>query len=90
MRPRVIELHIDEVLLSGFASAGWERTVAAMQRELQRLLGEPGLAANTIEPGLQADTRTAVLQTKPGESPEQVGARIAASVITSLTPHHHG
>ncbi|MFT3769511.1 MAG: hypothetical protein QM820_29080 [Minicystis sp.] len=85
MTPRPsVDLHIDELVLDGFAPEGRRRIGDALERELMRLLQEQplsaGIAAHDGMARLDAGTFTA----DPGASPEQIGAAVARAVHGGL------
>ncbi|HEY9405594.1 MAG TPA: hypothetical protein VIQ24_23290 [Pyrinomonadaceae bacterium] len=85
MRAAEIELHIEELVLDGFAAADRYRIGDAVERELSRLFAEHGvpasLAAGLDAPHLDAGAFPFV----PGNSaPEKIGAQVAQAVYGGL------
>ncbi|CAN92250.1 MULTISPECIES: hypothetical protein [Sorangium] len=82
-RPSV-ELHIDELVLDGFAPEARRHIGDALQRELLRLLREQPLStAIAAYDGLgRLDAGT--FNADPGASPEQIGAAVARAVHGGL------
>ena len=85
MRPSEIELHIEELVLDGFAPGDRYGIADALERELTRLLTTHGLnptQAARLE-GTQLDAGTARL--KPDSTPRTTGAEVARTVYGGLT-----
>jgi hypothetical protein len=85
MRPNEIELHIEELVLEGFAHAERRRVADALQGELTRLL-----AAHDLQParlarleGEQLDAGPVRLA--PGGDARAAGAQVARAVHRGLT-----
>lgn len=80
-----IELHIEELVLYGFAPAGRQHIREAVEREVARLLAEQG-----IPPGLAQGSEMARLDggafvVAPGSKPETVGVQIAQAIYRGLS-----
>jgi len=79
-----IDLHIEELVLDGFAPGDRHRIGAAIERELARLLTErglpPGLAAGTDIP--RADGGS--FEAKPGDRPERIGLHAAGAIYRGM------
>jgi hypothetical protein len=79
-----IDLHIEELVLHGFAPEDRYRIGAAVERELARLLAErgvpPGLAAGAEIAGLDGGA----FQVAPGARPEAIGAQVAQAVYDKV------
>ena len=75
-----LELHIEELILHGFAVNDRYTISAAMQQELSRLFTEHGvprsLSQNSAIPQLDGGT----IQTTPMMQPEAIGVQIAQSI----------
>ena len=79
-----IELHIDQVVLHGFAAADRGGIAQAMETELARLLGEEGIPA-ALETGYALESLSAgELRVYEGEAAERVGIRIARRIYQGL------
>ena len=80
-----LELHIEELVLHGFAASDRRHIGAAIKQELSRLLSEakPGtLPANSVELSrLDAGT----FRLGPGARPYTVGRNVAERVFSQLT-----
>jgi hypothetical protein len=83
-RQSPIHLHIEELVLHGFAPGDRHRIGDAMQRELARLLTEkqtpPGLTKNTAMDRLNGGTFHMTGNAKP----EATGAQVARAVFGGL------
>lgn len=86
--PPSIHLHIEELILHGFAREDRHAIGEAFQNELQRLFTEQGFPSGSREDGsyhvpqLRADNLTV----KPGSTPNTIGEQLARSLYATLTP----
>jgi hypothetical protein len=81
---RTIRLHIDELVLDGFAPLDRAAVGAAVQAELARLLSEQGLPGG-LEFGGEAPTVDGGAFNLPANArAESIGAEIARSVYGGL------
>jgi hypothetical protein len=79
MRPKAIEVQIDELVLHGFAADG--RGVAqAVERELTRLLAERGLPAAFAPGDAHAVLQGRGLELGARQSANAIGSSIAGAV----------
>ena len=80
MRPANVELHIEELVLHGFAPGDRHRIADAVGRELARLFAERGVPANFLNnfesPRLDAGS----FNFAPASTPETVGAEVARAL----------
>jgi hypothetical protein len=82
-RPNV-ELHIEELVLHGFAPGDRQAITAAIEAELGRLLAIEGLPAS-FEGGASIGTLDAgSFEAGASERPSALGARVGRSVYQSL------
>jgi hypothetical protein len=84
MRAPEIELHIDELVLDGFAHADRYRIGDMFERELSRLLSEGGVPSSLVEGGVRAHLDAGACQVAAGSTPEQFGAQVAQAVYGGL------
>ncbi|MEY2521164.1 MAG: hypothetical protein QOF24_2923 [Verrucomicrobiota bacterium] len=79
-----IHLHIEELILHGFAPGDRHRIGDAMQQELARLLAQkqtpPGLRKNAEIDRLNAGT----FQMNAASKPERIGGQVARAVFGGL------
>ncbi len=82
MTPKNIELHIEELVLHGFASGDRYRIADAVERELAALVTYRGLpqVLNREMKSLDGGAFEAV----KGSRPEAIGARVAKAVYRGL------
>ena len=85
MKPANVELHIEELVLHGFAPGDRYRIGEAMERELVRLFSE-----QSVPPSLAYAWEVATLDAgpfgaAPGAKPGNVGAQVAQAVYGVLT-----
>lgn len=79
-----IEVHVDELVLHGFASGDGVRVGLAVERELARLLARDralpsvGRSTATIDAG--------VFEPRRGQVVEAAGTRVARTIFGSLRP----
>lgn len=85
MRPANIELHIEELVLHGFAPGDRYRIGEAVGRELQRLLAEPG--AQHLFSGNAEFVRidAGEFGLMPNAKPELIGAQVAQAVYAEMS-----
>jgi hypothetical protein len=85
MRHAGVELHIEELVLHGFAPGDRHRIGDAVERELARLVAEQGtpqLFGDSVELTRVNAGEFNILQ---GASPESVGAQIARAVYGGMS-----
>jgi len=74
-RPAAIELHVEELVLEGFAPAERHAVADAFERELSRLLAERGLpAAQVAAGGATFDVDAGSVRLTTGTRPGAAGA----------------
>jgi hypothetical protein len=81
--PPAYDLRIDELLLDGFSAADQRSLVAAMRRELTRILSDPGAPAFRDASGHNQNLAVAdagVVSIAPGASPQKIGLEAARSI----------
>lgn len=84
MRPTNVELHIEELVLHGFAPADRHRVGEAVERELARLLAEEGVPA-ALAKGFDAQHLDAgSFHVAADSRAEAVGAQVARAVYGGL------
>ena len=74
-----IELHIEELILRGFAPATRYRIVEALQAELARLLEEQGVPRQWLD-ARNIEFLDLSFNVKAPHKPESVGAQVAQSL----------
>jgi len=80
-----IELHIEELVLYGFAPADRHHIGDAAQRELTRLLTEQGMPASLIQRGEIARLDSGAFQMAQGSKAEAIGDQVAQAVYRGLS-----
>ena len=84
MKPANVELHIEELILHGFAPADRYRIGASIERELARLFSAsdvpPSFAQNIEVDRLDGGA----FQVAPGARAETIGAQVAQAVYGEL------
>jgi len=84
MKPRAIEVTIDELLLEGVSPAERLRIGAALEGELGRLFAERGLPDGLTGAGERAAVDGGSFARGPRDTPSSIGARVAAAVYDGL------
>ncbi len=84
MRPKNIELHIEELVLEGFEKADSNRIAEAIERELTHLFTEMGVSPSLAIDGEINRLDGGTVQVAPGIRPEAIGARVARVVYQGL------
>ena len=84
MRPRNIELHIEELVLHGFAESDRQSIGEAVKSELSRLFAEQGMPPSLEQGGSIDSLKSGDFKITPGSSAEVIGARVAQAVYGGL------
>ena len=82
-RPR-IDVHIEELVLEGFAPADRHRIGDAVERHLARLLAGPGAARQLAGGGEVARLDAGSFRVTRGSTPEAIGAQVARAIYRGL------
>jgi hypothetical protein len=77
MRPKNINLHIEELVLHGFAPGDRHRIGDAVERELRRLLIEQGVPASLTREGSSDRIDAGSFDFAPGTKAETIGVHVA-------------
>jgi len=86
MKPSHIELHIEELVLHGFAPGDRYRIAAAVERELQRLFTEQSVPSFGTD-GLEAARLDAgAFEVRPGAKAEVIGVQMAQAIYGGFMP----
>ncbi len=80
-----VELHIEELVLHGFAPGDRDRIGGAVERELARLLAEGGLPGASSHPMAIGRLEGGAFQVAEGARPDGIGARVAAAIYRGLS-----
>ena len=85
LRPRsAIELHIDELVLHGFAASERHAIGAAVERELARLIGGQGLTPAIERSGTRGRVDGGAFDLAAGAPADAVGTQIAQAIYAGL------
>jgi hypothetical protein len=85
LRPRsAIELHIDELVLHGFAASDRHAIGVAVERELARLIGEQGLPPAIGRSGERWRLDGGAFNLAAGAPAEVIGTQVARVVYAGL------
>lgn len=80
-----IELHIDELVLHGFAPGDRHRIAAALERELARLLAARADPERLADRAGAARLEAGAFSMAPDSRPEATGAQVAQAVFGSIS-----
>ena len=84
MTPKSIELHIEELVLRGFAQGDRYQIGEAVEQELTRLFADRGVPQSLAEVGEIASVDGGAFEVAPGSRAEVVGAQVAKAVYGGL------
>ena len=84
MTPKNIELHIEELVLHGFAHGDRYRIGEAVEQELTRLLADRGVPESLAQGGEVANVDGGVFEVAPGARADVVGAQVAQAAYGGL------
>lgn len=84
MRPRQIELQIDELILHGFEVRDPQRVGLALQNELQRLFAEQGVPSLLEQKVAAPRLDGGAFHLTAGSGADAIGAQIAHSVYHGM------
>lgn len=79
-----IELHIEELLLDGFADLDGAKLGAAVQEALGRLIAERGGPASLAHGGTVAHLDAGAFAVAPGSDAQVIGSQIAQAIYGGL------
>ncbi len=79
-----VKVHIEELVLHGFAPGDRSRIANAVERELTRLMGEGGLSVLRENPVTLGRIHGGAFKVKAGAKPQAAGTEIARAVYRSL------
>lgn len=82
--PHAIDLHIDELVLHGFARSDRDRIGAAIQQELTRLFTEQGIPPTLAQGQPIEQLNGGTFKVTTGIKPEVAGIQIAQSIYGGL------
>lgn len=84
MMPKNVELHIEELVLHGFAHGDRYRIGEAVEQELTRLLADRGVPESLERGGELASVDGGAFEVAPGSRADVVGAQVAKAVYGGL------
>ncbi len=80
-----VSLHIEELVLHGFASTDRHAIAAGVQTELVRLLTEQGLPRSLRDGADRPRLAPVSFQLSPDSRPQTVGRQIARSIVGGMS-----
>lgn len=84
MTPQQIELHIEELVLHGFAPGDRQSIGEAVQQELTRLIAARGLPASLMQRGEVARLSGGSFNVVPGAPAGAIGAQVAQAIYGGM------
>lgn len=84
MRPKNIELYIEELVLDGFEQVDKRRIAEAVECELKDLFTERGIPRSLADGGKINHLDGGDFQLAPDSRPETIGTRVAQAVYGEL------
>ncbi len=84
MTPRNIEVHIEELVLHGFAPKDRYAIGEAVQRELTRLFAEQGIHPSLSQGYDRGHLDGGTFHVQPGAKSDTIGTQVAQSVYGGL------
>ena len=85
MRPENVELHIEELVLRGFAPGDRHRIGEAVERELARLFDEQGVPTSLPWASDVARLDGGAFEVAHGSKSEAVGVQVAQAIYGGLS-----
>ncbi len=85
MKPENVELHIEELVLRGFAPGERYRIGEAMERELVRLFDEQGVPLSLAQSVDVSRLDGGAFEVAHGSKSETVGAQVAQAIYGGLS-----
>ena len=80
MMTKNIELHIEELVLHGFAPGDRYRIAEGVEQELSRLLADRGVPQSLAQDGEIASVDGGSIEVAQGSRAEAIGAQVAQAV----------
>jgi len=84
MKPKNIELNIEELVLHGFSPGDRYPIGEAVEQELTRLLADQGVPQSLERSGEIANMDGGAFEVAPGSRAQVVGAKVAKAVYGGL------
>lgn len=84
MKPSVVDLRIEELVLRGFERVNGPYVAIVVQRELTRLVAEGGVPPAWRRGTSVAQVEGAAVELDPGAPADTLGVRIARSIYLGL------
>lgn len=84
MKPKNIELNIEELILEGFEDRNRRAIEEAVERELSRLFAERGIPPSLENGGRIDNLDGGIFEMKPGLKAEMIGVRIAQAMYRGI------
>ena len=83
-QPANVELHIEELVLHGFAPGDRAGVGAAVERELTRLFAEGSVPPSLVAGGAWRQLDGGSFTVAPGSGAERIGVQVAQAVYRGL------
>lgn len=85
VKPAVIELHVEQLVLLGFPSGSRYMIAGAVERELQRLFTEGRIPPALIGNGETERMDAGTFRVAPGSGSKTIGSQVAHAVHQRLS-----
>ena len=85
MKPASLELHVEELVLHGFAASDRYRIGEAVERELGRLFTERGTPPSLRQGSEIERLDGGAFEVKPGSGAEAIGIQVAQAAYGGLS-----
>jgi hypothetical protein len=80
-----VRLHIEELVLHGFAPGDRHRIARAVETELSRLFQEEGVPPGLADGGWMASLDCGSFEVASGAGPQHTGARVGQAIYRGLS-----
>ncbi len=84
MRPKIVELYIEELVLEGFEGSDHWTIGKTVEHELSRLFAEQGVPPSLKNGGRIDNLDGGAFEMKPDSRPEAIGSRVAWAIYGGL------
>jgi hypothetical protein len=85
MRPVKLDVHVEELMLLGFAPGDRYRIGDAMQRELAHLFAEQGTPPSLVQEREVARLDSGTFEVSPDSKADAIGVQVAQAVYVGLS-----
>ena len=79
-----VVLHIDRLVLNGFAEADRQAIAQGLREQLSEILMQPGVARHWVEGGSRARLKVAGVPLEAGAPADGIGAQVAQGIAREI------